>query len=68
MMKMGGGLMAVVLMPGAAWACACGCGVFDVATSSMFPEGSGGTAFVNYMKGNQLVAPALFKVGLSYMF
>ncbi len=33
-----------------AWrlACACGCGVFDVATSSMFPEGEGGMAFLNY--------------------
>jgi hypothetical protein len=26
-------------------ACACGCGVFDVATSSMFPTGEGGTLF-----------------------
>ena len=24
------------------FACACGCGVFDVGTSSMFPEGKGG--------------------------
>ncbi len=46
--KFGGGLLAVVLAPGAAFACACGCGVFDVATSSMFPEGPGGMAFLNY--------------------
>lgn len=37
-----------MLAPGAAFACACGCGVFDVATSSMFPEGAGGMAFLNY--------------------
>ena len=47
--KIGVGLLAGVgLSPGAAWACACGCGVFDVATSSMFPEGAGGTAFISY--------------------
>ena len=37
-------LLAVVLAPGAAHGCACGCGVFDVATSSMFPDGAGGMA------------------------
>jgi hypothetical protein len=39
---------AMGLMPSQAWACACGCGVFDVGTSSMFPTGSGGTAFLGY--------------------
>jgi hypothetical protein len=29
-------------------ACACGCGVFDVGTSSMFPNGQGGMAFLQY--------------------
>ena len=48
MKKIGVGLLAGVLAPGAAWACACGCGVFDVATSSMFPEGAGGMAFLDY--------------------
>jgi len=42
------GLWAGVLAPGAAWACACGCGVFDVGTSYMLPEGPGGMAFLNY--------------------
>ena len=46
--KVSAGLLAGFLVPGAAWACACGCGVFDVGTSSMFPEGSGGMAFLNY--------------------
>ena len=49
----GGGLLAGLVMPGVAFGCACGCGVFDVATSSMFPEGSGGTAFINYDYQNQ---------------
>jgi hypothetical protein len=42
------GLLAAALSPGAARGCACGCGVFDVATSSMFPQGTGGMAFVDY--------------------
>lgn len=48
MKKISGGLLAGILAPGAAFACACGCGVFDVGTSSMFPEGAGGMAFLNY--------------------
>lgn len=31
-----------------AHACACGCGVFDVATASMIPNGTGGTAWIQY--------------------
>ncbi|MGH7994676.1 MAG: hypothetical protein ACREDQ_14230 [Limisphaerales bacterium] len=46
--KIGGGLLAVMAMPGVVHACACGCGVFDVATSSMFPKGQGGMAFLQY--------------------
>jgi hypothetical protein len=38
-------MVVAVFAPNAARGCACGCGVFDVATSSMFPEGSGGMAF-----------------------
>jgi hypothetical protein len=30
------------------WACACGCGVFDVGTSSMFPSGTGGALWEEY--------------------
>jgi len=48
MKKIGVGLLAVAVVPGAAFACACGCGVFDVGTSSMFPADTGGTAFLNY--------------------
>jgi len=48
MLKIGGGLLAATLAPSLGWACACGCGVFDVGTSSMFPDGAGGTAFLQY--------------------
>lgn len=39
---------ALSLFPNAALACACGCGVFEVGTSSMFPSGSGGTVFFSF--------------------
>jgi hypothetical protein len=38
----------MVAAPSAGWACACGCGVFDVGTSSMLPYGAGGMAFVEF--------------------
>ena len=41
-------LMAATLAPSVGWSCACGCGVFDVGTSSMFPEGAGGMFFIDY--------------------
>ena len=45
---MGCGLLAGMLAPGVVHACACGCGVFDVATSSMLPNGQGGMAYLQY--------------------
>ena len=48
MKKIRVGLLAGVLAPGAAWACACGCGVFEVGTSYMLPEGPGGMGFLGY--------------------
>jgi len=36
------------LAPAQALACACGCAVFDVGTSSLLPSGPGGTAFLEY--------------------
>ena len=53
MVWIGGGLLAGVLAPSVGWACACGCGVFDVGTSSMFPTGEGGMAFLNYAYQDQ---------------
>lgn len=48
MIKLGGLILAGVLAPSIARACACGCGVFDVGTSSMLPEGPGGMLFAEY--------------------
>jgi len=39
---------AVAVTPEAALACACGCTVFDVGTSSLLPSGPGGTLFAEY--------------------
>lgn len=35
------------------WACACGCGIFDLGTSSMFPNTAGTTLFLGYDYMNQ---------------
>jgi len=41
------------MIPSMGWACACGCGVFDVGGQSMLPTGAGGMAFVQYDYQNQ---------------
>ena len=46
-------LLCLLLAPAAGWACACGCGVFDVATSSLFPSCQGATAFVAFDRMDQ---------------
>jgi hypothetical protein len=51
--KIGGSLLVGMLAPTVVHACACGCGVFDVGTSSMFPNGPGGMAFLQYDYQNQ---------------
>lgn len=38
----------LVVGPSPAWACACGCGVFEVGTASLYPEGAGGTVWLEY--------------------
>jgi hypothetical protein len=38
----------LALVPREALACACGCSVFDVGTSSLIPSGPGGTAFLEF--------------------
>lgn len=45
---LGAALLAGALAPVAARGCACGCGVFDVATSAMFPKDAGGMVFLEY--------------------
>jgi hypothetical protein len=41
------------LTPGQSSACACGCGVFEVGTASLFPNGKGATVHVEYDFGDQ---------------
>jgi len=36
------------LAPGLTLACACGCGIFDVGTASMFPTQQGGMVWTEY--------------------
>jgi hypothetical protein len=36
------------LAPHRGWACACGCGVFEVGTASMLPTGAGGTTWLEW--------------------
>jgi hypothetical protein len=52
-------LMAAVVLvgltPGLSWACACGCGVFDVGTPSLIPNGSGGTVWFETDFMNQYI-------------
>ncbi len=45
--------VSVLLAPALCHACACGCGVFSVGTSSMFPTGKGGLLFFDYDYQNQ---------------
>ena len=51
--QIGAVLLAAALVPSTAWSCACGCDIFSVGTSSMFPNGPGGLVFVNYDFQNQ---------------
>jgi hypothetical protein len=41
-------LLAVLLTPQTARACACGCGVFEVGDLTMFPEDKGGMVYLEY--------------------
>jgi len=41
-------LLALGGAPSQVWACACGCGVFEVGTSAMFPAGSGDMAYLEF--------------------
>jgi hypothetical protein len=38
----------IALTPGVSLPCACGCGVYEVGTASLFPQGGGGTAWLEY--------------------
>jgi hypothetical protein len=41
-------LIGLTLTPSAGWACACGCGVFEVATPSLLPNGAGAMVWTEY--------------------
>jgi hypothetical protein len=41
------------LFPHAVWACACGCGIFEVGTGSMIPTDAGGMVWLEYDFMNQ---------------
>jgi len=41
------------MAPERSFACACGCGIFDVGTSSMLPDGPGGVVYFQYYYQNQ---------------
>jgi hypothetical protein len=45
----------IAMVPGLAMACACGCGIFDVGTPSLIPNGSGGTVWLEYDFTNQYI-------------
>jgi hypothetical protein len=51
--RIGFGLLAGILATESARACACGCGVFDVGTISMFPTGVGMDVYLSYDSQNQ---------------
>jgi hypothetical protein len=40
--------LALLAFPSLGWACACGCGIYEVGTSSMLPTGSGIMTYVDY--------------------
>jgi len=46
-------LVVSMALPQSLWACACGCGVFEVGTSSMFPTHPGGMIWTEYDHMNQ---------------
>ncbi len=46
--RISGGLLAGLLAPAMAHACACGCGIFDVGGATMLPEGQGGMVWTEY--------------------
>ncbi len=48
-----GAVITTALTPAQSFACACGCGIFDVGTSAMLPTQEGGRVFLEYDYLNQ---------------
>ena len=53
LVKFGGGFVTALLVQSRVSACACGCGVFDVGASDMFPTDAGVMGFLNYAYQDQ---------------
>ena len=51
--SLGAALVSAALAPADSFACACGCGVFDISTSAMLPTHEGGMAWLEYDFMNQ---------------
>ncbi len=47
--------LSVCFAPAITWACACGCGVFEVGTASLFPQGAGGQVWMQWEYMNQYI-------------
>ena len=47
-LKVSAAVLAMLTVGRAAWGCACGCDIFDVGTSAMFPNHSGAMIYVDY--------------------
>jgi hypothetical protein len=45
----------IALTPRLTWACACGCGVFDVGTASLFPSSAGGQVWLQWEYMDQYI-------------
>jgi hypothetical protein len=41
-------MVALILLPQICRACACGCGIFEVGTATMIPQGTGGLFYIEY--------------------
>ena len=48
-------IFVIGLTPGLVRACACGCGIFEVGTASLFPQGAGGQVWFQYEYMNQYI-------------
>jgi hypothetical protein len=48
-------ILVIGLTPGLVWACACGCGVFEVDTEALIPQGTGGQVWFQYEYMNQYI-------------
>ena len=53
-----------VFLPSLALACACGCAIFDVGTSTLLPAGPGGTIFAEWVEAVEQLVRYLERIRL----